>query len=99
MSSSSGDLPADCSVTASDGGNASAEVRCMLRLICFTFLIIFLLTFLPPFVFLFRDHLACLISSSSNEDPADRNASASDGANVPVKGTHICSVSFGSTNR
>ena len=71
----------------------------MLRLICFTFLITFLLIFLPPFVFLFRDHLACLISSSSSKDPADRNASAPDGANVPVNVIHICSVSFGSTNR
>ena len=95
MSSSSGDSPPDCTVTASDGGNASAEMRCMLRMICFTFLITFLLTFLPSFVFLFRDHLACLVSSSSSEDPADRNASASDGANVPVKVIHICSVSLG----
>ena len=45
--------------------------------LCFIFLITFLLTFLPPFVLLFRDHLACLVSSSSSEPPADRNASAS----------------------
>ena len=97
MSSSSGNLPADYNVTVSDGGNASAEVRCMLHLICFTFLNTFLLTFLPPFLFLFRDHLACLISSSSSEDSTDRNASGSDGANVPVKVIHICSVSFAAT--
>ena len=32
--------------------------------------------------------------SSSSEAPADRNASASNGANAPVKVRHICSVLF-----
>ena len=60
----------------------------------------YLTTHLSSFMCIpFRDRLACLVSSSSSEDPVDRNASTSDGANVPVKVMYICSVSFWGTNR
>ena len=63
------------------------------------FFSVYLLAFLPSFVFFFGDHLVCLVFNSSSEAPTHRDTSTSDEVNVTVKVRRICSVLFWDTNR